>query len=65
MITIQVSNPVMDKDAKFTEKRYVEGRCLSTDTKPTDWANGSLLLEMDTATLYMFDEESKTWKEWS
>lgn len=44
---------------------YIEGRCLSTDTKPTDGiANGSILLEMDTSTVYMFDADSETWKEW-
>ena len=43
----------------------VEGRGLSTDTKPTDGiANGSILLEMDTSTVYMFDADSETWKEW-
>ena len=46
-------------------KRYVEGNCLSTDEKPIEnIANGSILMEMDTGKLYMFDEENKTWKEW-
>jgi len=44
---------------------YVEGKCLSTDTKPTDGiANGSVLLEMDTSKVYMFDGAGKSWKEW-
>ena len=39
---------------------------LSTDTKPTatdysDLANGSTFLEMDTQTLYFYDEESDVW----
>ena len=38
-----------------------EGSCLSTDTKPTDVANGSILKEMDTGTLYFFDEEGTQW----
>lgn len=47
-------------------KIYIEGRCLSTDAKPTTGiANGSLLLEMDTATMYMFDEKGNVWRAWS
>ncbi len=46
-------------------KNYVEGACLSSDTKPTTGvANGSLLLEMNTSTLYMFDEAGNTWRAW-
>ena len=45
-------------------KRYVEGHCLSTDTKPTAYiANGSMLLEMDTGKVFMFDEEHTQWEE--
>lgn len=47
-------------------KTYVEGACLSSDTKPTeDISNGSILMEMDTATLYMFDETGAEWRAWS
>lgn len=46
-------------------KMYKEGRCLSTDEKPTTGiANGSLLMEMNTTTLYMFDETGGTWRAW-
>lgn len=46
-------------------KRYVEGKCLSTDTKPTsNIANGSVLVEMDTSKVFMFDEANSQWKEW-
>lgn len=45
-------------------KRYVEGTCLSTDEKPVDnIGNGSVLLEMDTSKVYLFDEENSIWKE--
>ena len=45
-------------------KRYVEGTCLSTDEKPVDnIGNGSVLLEMDTGKVYLFDEENSIWKE--
>ena len=45
---------------------WCEGVCLSTDTKPTGEgiANGSRLMEMDTAKLYMYDAENAEWKEW-
>lgn len=40
---------------------------LSTDTKPTETyngnpiANGSTFLELDTKTVYYYDEENDTW----
>ena len=46
-------------------KRYVKGNCLSTDEKPTvNIANGSVLIEIDTGKMYIFDEENQIWKEW-
>ena len=48
-------------------KFYREGVCLSDDTKPTTdttLSNGSLLLEMDTATPYFFDEDNAEWRAW-
>ena len=59
MITIQLKLPTLG-----SEKTYIEGACLSTDTKPLDVANGSKLMEMDTATMYLFDEAAKTWRAW-
>ena len=44
-------------------KYYLEGVCLSGDTKPTvGIANGSVLIELDTSTLYIYDEENSTWR---
>ena len=40
---------------------YVEIACLSTDSKPTGWASGSMCLEVDTATLFFYDEENASW----
>lgn len=37
---------------------------LSTDTKPTDVPNGSIFVEMDTSTIYVFDEASSDWLAW-
>lgn len=36
---------------------------LAADVKPTDCGNGSDFIEMDTGTVYFFDEESTTWVE--
>lgn len=50
----------------FTEdgKKYIEGFCLSTDTKPTTGIiTGSSLVEVDTGNAFLFDEESSTWEE--
>lgn len=48
-----------------TEKadHYVEFHGLSTDEKPLDIANGCLFIEMDTAKVFLFDEENKRWIE--
>ena len=47
-------------------KLYCVGECLSTDEKPTEnIQNGSKLMEMDTATMYLYDEENKTWRPWN
>ena len=46
-------------------KIYREGVCLSTDIKPTSdetMLNGSVLIELDTSTLYIYDEENSTWR---
>lgn len=36
---------------------------LTTDTKPTDCANGSKFFEIDTGKAYRFDEENSQWRE--
>lgn len=45
-----------------------ELRGLSTDTKPTEISgkkidNGSVFIEIDTGAIFMYDLQSKTWKE--
>lgn len=47
---------------------YIEGTCLSTDTKPTEIdgsiiATGSIIGEVDTGKVFFFDEESTDWVE--
>ena len=45
----------------YTLQKYV---CISTDTKPTTGVpNGSLLLEMDTQKVYVYDSDNVTWQE--
>ncbi len=45
---------------------YVEGACLSTDSKPTEGiANGSLLIEMNTGKVYFYNEAGSAWVEFS
>lgn len=46
-------------------KEVVEGACLSSDTKPLTFGNGSILMEMNTSKLFMFDEANNQWREWS
>lgn len=38
---------------------------LSSDTKPTDVPNGSVFVEMDTTTIFVFDAENTYWRQWS
>ena len=43
---------------------YNDVRCLSVDEKPVDdIKNGSILVEIDTGTTYMFDATEKVWNE--
>lgn len=42
---------------------YNDVRCLSTDEKPTDVLNGSVLTEIDTGKTYLFDAAGKAWHE--
>ena len=44
---------------------YVEGTCLAADTKPTNVANGSKMLEMDTGKIYLFDAQNSVWRAWT
>lgn len=52
---------VTDKYDSTVSGPYKELRGLSTDTKPTNIANGSTFREMDTGTTYYFDEDGTAW----
>lgn len=47
----------------FSNGGYAEYACLSTDTKPTDCATGSICAEVDTGKIFLFDSEGETWVE--
>lgn len=55
------------KRGAWYETNVMEIRGLSTDTKPTSKMagyaipNGSIYVEIDTGTNYMYDEENSTW----
>ena len=36
---------------------------ISTDTKPTNVRNGSILVEMDTSKIFFFNEDDGQWEE--
>ena len=58
MITY-ISNKIFAND-----KHCVEIACLSTDTKPTEnIITGSVAIEVDTGTIYLYDEVSTKWNE--
>lgn len=46
-------------DSRNLPTDYFEGLCISTDTKPSDVAAGSLVLELDTGDMYYYD--GTTW----
>ena len=46
-------------------KSLVQATCLQTDGKPKIYANGSIVLEMDTSTMYVYDEQNQIWRAWS
>lgn len=61
-----VSNLNVNMQDLTTKKVRFCGVCLSTDTKPTTGVvNGSYMIEIDTSTLYFFDEANSQWREWS
>ena len=57
-----------DKNAQKIIGKYVRPVTLfglSTDTKPEEKiANGSVFIEMDTATIYFFDLDGTQWVPW-
>ena len=58
MITI-----IKDNDGTSVDARRQEICLLSTDTKPSNLANASLALEMDTGKVFVYDEANTQWRE--
>lgn len=55
---------IRKRDFNYTNGRdRIEGELKSTDTKPTIYANGSILMEMDTGKFFVYDESGSTWIE--
>lgn len=57
-----------ENGAQYINNRYRRPKIffgLSTDTKPTtNIVNGSVFVEMDTSTVYFFDQENAVWHAW-
>lgn len=69
MVTI-TAKKYSEKDSELATNALENIKCregvyLSTDTKPTDWENGSTLLEMDTGNVYVFDKANNTLEVWT
>lgn len=58
-MTIRIKDSTTYEDGK----QNVDVALASTDTKPTDVATGSTLVETDTGKSYVFDEDSAKWTE--
>ena len=54
---------ITEKNASTVNGPFKVLRGLSTDSKPTDVANGSIMDVMDTAKRMMFDETNNQWRE--
>lgn len=50
--------------ADGNHKKWIFGTCLSTEDKPMDVAFGSRLMEIDTAIMYHFNENTSQWLPW-
>ena len=54
---------MVTKVSAFEQPMEIYGK--STDSKPTDVLNGSIFVEMDTSSIYVFDGATSTWLPWS
>lgn len=64
MISFDVERVIKKDSPNSYSPFYKEGKCLSTDVKPTSGlANGSILIEMDTSKVCIFDEQNSLWRE--
>lgn len=60
-----VEDNLYGHNADGNELHYIEGFCLSTDTKTVDnFVTGSKFTEIDTGDVYYFDEDANSGSEW-
>ena len=52
---------ILSREPQLDDIHYVEIACLSTDTKPTGFATGSVCIEVDTGDTYLYDEVGAEW----
>lgn len=46
----------------FTKNGVVTIYGASTDTKPMDYRDGSIFVETDTGSVFMYDEKNEVWR---
>ena len=66
MVTVYQNGPYTeetDADGNITVKALVTVYCLSTDSKPTNVANGSTCIEINTGKAFLFNEGGSAWVE--
>jgi len=51
----------LKREPQNDDIHYVELAGLSTDTKPTGFATGSIFIEVDTSDAYLYDETGAEW----
>lgn len=57
---VDYEGPVREPDSLDNYRVKIYGR--SSDTKPTNVADGSVFLEMDTTDIYLFDAVASQWR---
>lgn len=54
---------ILKREPQLDDIHYVEAYGLSTDSKPTGFATGSVFIEVDTGKVYLYDEDGAAWNE--
>ena len=55
---------ILEERTFVPDKKYIEAAGLSTDSKPkANIVTGSQFIEVDTGTVYFFDEVSNAWNQ--
>lgn len=59
-----IKESAFTRDSSGKAISYIEGSCLSTDTKPKGFVTGSIMTEVDTGDVYMYNEAAASGSEW-